>query len=132
MPWLPWQHPPFWFFQPLKSCHTLRLIFLQSLMKFDERNKKKKLIPLFLFSWQLRRNLSNRFRFFWLILFHWRWLLFLSRFINFCLASNLLWSFLCFSLFSILAVSMAMAAISLKSTIKGTTSHGICYSYKVS
>jgi hypothetical protein len=27
------------------------------------------------------------------------WMLFLSSFINFCLASNLLWSFLCFSLF---------------------------------
>ena len=27
------------------------------------------------------------------------WMLFLSRFINFCLASNLLWSFLCFSFF---------------------------------
>jgi hypothetical protein len=28
------------------------------------------ILPLFLFSWQLRRNLSNRFRFVWLILFH--------------------------------------------------------------
>ena len=27
------------------------------------------------------------------------WMLFLSSFINFCLASNLLWSFLCFSFF---------------------------------
>ena len=26
------------FFQPPKSCHTLRWIFLQSFMKFDERN----------------------------------------------------------------------------------------------
>jgi hypothetical protein len=26
------------FFQPHKSCHTLRWIFLQSFMKFDERN----------------------------------------------------------------------------------------------
>jgi hypothetical protein len=31
-----------------------------------------------------------------------------------------------------LAVSMATAAISEKSTLKGTTSHGIWYSYKVS
>jgi hypothetical protein len=30
VPWLPWQ--------PHKSCHTLRWIFLQSFMKFDERN----------------------------------------------------------------------------------------------
>ena len=29
------------FFQPPKSCHTLRWIFLQSFMKFDERNLKK-------------------------------------------------------------------------------------------
>jgi hypothetical protein len=29
------------FVQPLKSCHTLRWIFLQSFMKFDERNIKK-------------------------------------------------------------------------------------------
>jgi hypothetical protein len=29
------------FFHPLKSCHTLRWIFLQSFMKFDERNPKK-------------------------------------------------------------------------------------------
>ena len=29
------------FFQPLKGCHTLRWIFLQSLMKFDEKESKK-------------------------------------------------------------------------------------------
>jgi hypothetical protein len=28
------------FFQPSKSCYTLRWIFLQSFMKFDERNPK--------------------------------------------------------------------------------------------
>jgi hypothetical protein len=28
------------FFNPPKSCHTLQWIFLQSLMKFDERNPK--------------------------------------------------------------------------------------------
>jgi hypothetical protein len=32
-PWL-----PFWIFSTLKSCYTLRWIFLQSFMKFDERN----------------------------------------------------------------------------------------------
>jgi hypothetical protein len=37
------------FFQPLKSCHTLRWIFLQSFMKFDERNPKKIKSPLFYF-----------------------------------------------------------------------------------
>jgi hypothetical protein len=41
----------FEFFKPPKSCHTLRWIFLQSFMKFDERNQKFFLIPpsLFLF-----------------------------------------------------------------------------------
>jgi hypothetical protein len=53
------------------------------------------------------------------------WMLFLSSFINFCLVSNMLWSFLCFYFFSILAVSMATAAILKKSTLKGTTSDGI-------
>jgi hypothetical protein len=28
------------FFNPPKSCHTLQWIFLQSFMKFDERNPK--------------------------------------------------------------------------------------------
>ena len=58
--------------------------------------------PPFLFPWQLRQNLSNQFRFFyffWLISFHLMWMLFLSSFINFCSASNLLWSFMCFSIF---------------------------------
>ena len=58
-------HPP-----TPKSCHTLRWIFLQSFMKFDERNPKFVLIPPFLFPWQLRQSLSNRFQFFWLISFH--------------------------------------------------------------
>ena len=80
------------FFQPPKSCHTLRWIFLQSFMKFDERipKKIKNLIPPFLFPWQLRQNLSNQFRFFWLISFHQMGMMFLSSFINFCSASNLL------------------------------------------
>jgi hypothetical protein len=31
VPWLPWQRPPFWIFQPPpKSCHILQWIFLQS------------------------------------------------------------------------------------------------------
>jgi hypothetical protein len=31
VPWLPWQRPPFWIFPtPLKRCHILRWIFLQS------------------------------------------------------------------------------------------------------
>ena len=50
-PWLPWQRPPFRSCSTLKSCHTLRWIFLQSFMKFDERNPKQFLIPPFLFLW---------------------------------------------------------------------------------
>ena len=53
-----------------KSCHTLRWIFLQSFMKFDERNQKFFLILPFLFLWQLQQSLSNRFHLFWLISFH--------------------------------------------------------------
>ena len=67
-PWLPCCH--FEFFQPLKSCHTLRWIFLQNFMKFDERNLFFLKIHPFLFPWQLRQSLSNRFRFFRLISFH--------------------------------------------------------------
>jgi hypothetical protein len=40
--------------------------------------------------------------------------------------------FCVFQFFSILAVSMATAAIFKKSTLNSTTSHGIWYSYKVS
>jgi hypothetical protein len=40
--------------------------------------------------------------------------------------------FCIFQFFSILAVSMATAAILKKSTLYSTTSHGIWYSYKVS
>ena len=59
------------FFQPPKSCHTLRWIFLQSFMKFDERNQKKILIPLFCFYGNCGKVcLTNYDFFFWLISFH--------------------------------------------------------------
>jgi hypothetical protein len=48
-------------FNPQKNYHTLWWIFLQIVMKFDERNPKKILIPPFLFPWQLQQSLSNRF-----------------------------------------------------------------------
>jgi hypothetical protein len=38
--WLPWQWPAFCNCSTPKGCHTLRWIFLQSFMKFDERNPK--------------------------------------------------------------------------------------------
>jgi hypothetical protein len=37
-PWLPWQRPPFWICSTPKSCHTLRWILLQRFMKFNEKN----------------------------------------------------------------------------------------------
>ena len=83
------------FFNPQKLPHTT----MDIPTKFHERNSKKNLIHPFLFPRQLRQSLSNRFRFCWPISFHQMWMLFLSSFINFCLASNLLLSFLCFSIF---------------------------------
>jgi hypothetical protein len=66
VPWLPWQRPPFWIFQPQKLPHTT----VDIPIKFHERNLTFFLIPPFLFPWQLRQSLSNRFRCFWLISFH--------------------------------------------------------------
>jgi hypothetical protein len=61
------------FFNPPKSCHTLRWIFLQSFMKFDERNPKKILFPLFLFPWPanikkkiVRNSKMKRFQWKWI------------------------------------------------------------------
>ena len=113
------------FINPSKAT-TLLWIFLQSLTKFDEKNKKKILIPPFLFPWQLRQNLSNRFRFF----------LALSRSTRcgccfYQVSSISVWRVTCydhfcaFQFFSIVAVSMATAAILKKSTLTSKTSHGI-------
>ena len=90
------------------------------------KESKNVLNPPFLFPWQLRQSLSYRFQFFFglsrstrcgcdrkhycknLLSLEWIWHFLhlgyhgndchfeLSSFINFCLASNLLWSFLCF------------------------------------
>ena len=46
VPWLPWQRPLFWIFP---TSHTLRWIFLQRFMKFDERNPIFFKSPLFCF-----------------------------------------------------------------------------------
>jgi hypothetical protein len=53
-------------FNPQKLPHTT----VDIPTKFDERNPKFFLITPFLFPWQLRQNLYNRFRFFWLISLH--------------------------------------------------------------
>ena len=69
-PLLPWQRPSFWFFStPQKVPHTT----VDIPTKFHEvwwKESKFFLNPPFLFPWQLRQSLSNRFRFFWLISFH--------------------------------------------------------------
>ena len=54
------------FFNPQKLPHTT----VDIPTKFHERNQFFFKSPLFLFPWQLRQSLSNRFRFFWLISFH--------------------------------------------------------------
>ena len=54
------------FFNPQKLPHTT----VDIPTKFDERNPTFFLIPPFLFPWQLRQSLSNRFWFFWIISFH--------------------------------------------------------------
>jgi hypothetical protein len=54
---------PFWICSNPNSCHTLRWIFLQSFIKFNERNPNFFLILPFLFPWQLRKSLSNDFDF---------------------------------------------------------------------
>ena len=75
-------------FNPSKAATHYSGYSYKSFMKFEERNPTKFLILPFLFRWQLQQSLFNRF--FWLISFHQMWMLFLSSFINFCWASNLL------------------------------------------
>jgi hypothetical protein len=58
------------FFQHLKSCHTLRWIFLQSFMKFDERNKRKLNSPLFCFHGNCGKVCLTDSDFFWPNSFH--------------------------------------------------------------
>ena len=65
-PWSPWQRPPLIFFStsPTKLPHTT----VRSMKEI------KKSPTFFLFPWQLRQSLSYRFRFFWLISFHYMWM----------------------------------------------------------
>jgi hypothetical protein len=119
------------FFNPQKLPHTT----VDIPTKFHEvwwKESQFFLNPPILFPWQLRQSLSNRFRFFWLIL---------STRCGCCsyqVSPISVWRVTCydhfcvFQFFCILAVSMATAAILKKSTLNSTTSHGIWYSYKVS
>ena len=123
----------FEFFQPLKSCHTLRWIFLQSFMKFDERSPNFFKSPFFCFHGNCGKVCPTDSDFFGL-----------SRFTrcgccSYQVSSISVWWVTCYEhfcvfqfFFCILAVSMATAAILEKSTLKGTTSHDIWYFYKVS
>ena len=115
----------FHFFQPCKSCHILRWKFLQCFMKFDERNPKKNESPLFCFHGNCGKVCPTDFDFFGL-----------SRSTSCGCCSYQVASisvrrvtcydhFCVFQFFSILAVSMATAAILKKSTFNSTTSHGI-------
>jgi len=67
---------------PQKLEHTT-WIFLQSFMKFDERNPIVFQIPIFCFHGNCG-SLSNRFQLFGLISFHRLCMFFLLSFINFC------------------------------------------------
>ena len=119
------------FVQPSKAA-TLRWIFQQSFMKFDERNPKKILNPLFSFHGNCGKVYPTDSN-----LFGW------SRSTrcgccSYQVSAISVWRVTCydhfcvFHLFSVLAVSRATAAILKKSTLNSTTSHGIWYSYKVS
>ena len=114
------------FFQPLKSCHTLQWIFLQSFMKFEERNPKIFKSPLFCFHGNCGKVCPPNSDFFFGLSSSTR-----CGCCSYQVSSISVWQVTCydhfcvFHFFSILAVSMAMAAILEKSTLKGTTSHGI-------
>ena len=83
---------------PPKSCHTLRWIFLQSFMKFDERNQIFFKSPFFCFHGNCGKVCPTDSDFL-------AYLVPLDvdvvpiKFHQFLFASNLLWSFLCFSIF---------------------------------
>ena len=128
-PWLPWQRPPFWIFSTHKSCHTLQWIFLQSFMKFDEKNRQILKSNVFCFHGNCGKVCPTDSDFFFS----------LSRSTRYGCCSYQVSSisvrrvtcydhFCTFQFFSILAVSVATTAILRKSTLKDTTSHGIWYS----
>ena len=121
------------FFQPPKSCHTLQWIFLQSFMKFDEKNRQILKSNVFCFHGNCGKVCPTDSDFFFS----------LSRSTRYGCCSYQVSSisvrrvtcydhFCTFQFFSILAVSVATTAILRKSTRKGIISHGIWYSYKVS
>ena len=132
-PWLPWQRPPFWIYStpPKAATHYSGYSYKVSwsLMKGIKKIFKS---PLFCFHGNCGKVYRTDSYFF-----------VLSRSTRCECCSYQVSSisvgrvtcydhFCVFQFFSILAVSMAMAAILKKSTLKSTTSYGIWYSYKVS
>ena len=132
-PWFPWQWPPFWiFFNPSKAAthyggYSYKVSW--SLMKGIQKYFKS---PFFCFHGNCGKVCPTDSDF-----------VVLSRFTRCgccsCQVSSIsvrrvtCYDHFCvFQFFSILAVSMATAAILKKSTLKSTTSHGIWYSCKVS
>jgi hypothetical protein len=132
-PWLPWQRPSFWIVSTTQKLpHTTVDIPTKFHEVWWKESKKTKLNPSFLFPWQLRQSLSNRFRFFFGFSRATRCgccsyqvssisVRRVTCYVHFCV----------FQFFCILAVSMARQPFWKKSTLTGTTSHGIWYSYKV-
>ena len=129
----PWQWPSFWnFFNPLTAAthysgYSYKVSW--SLMKGIQNYFKS---PLFCFHGNCGKVCPTDSDFFGL-----------SRSTScgccsYQVSSISVWRVTCydhfcvFQIFSILAVSMATAAILKKSTLYSTTSHGIWYSYKVS
>ena len=132
-PWLPLQRPPFWMCStpPTAATHYSGYSYKASwsLMKGIQNYFK---FPLFCFHGNCGKVCPTDFEFFGL-----------SRSTScgccsYQVSSISVWRITCydhfcvFQFFSILVVSMAMAAILKKSTLTSTTSHGISYSYKVS
>ena len=127
-PWLPWQRPPFWIYStPQKLPHTT-VDIPTKLHEVWSKKSTTKLNPPFFVSMATAAKFVQPIPICFLA-----YLVPLdvdvvpSRLINFCYDH-----FCVFHFFSILAVSMATAAILKKLTINGTTSHGIWYSYHVS
>ena len=132
-PWLPWQRPPFWIFStPQKLPHTTMDIPTKFHEVWGKESKFFLNRPFFV-------SMATAAKFVQLIPIVFG----LSRSTrcgccSYQVSSISVWRVTCydhfcvFQFFSILAVSMATAAILKKSTLNSTTSHGIWYSYKVS
>jgi hypothetical protein len=127
-PWLPWQWPPFWIFStPQKLPHTTVDIttklhdawWKESQFLLNPPFFVSKVCPIDSELFGLSRSTRYGCCFYQVSSISvWR----VTCYDHFC----------AFHFFSILAVSMATAAILEISSLKSTTSHGIWYSYKVS